>query len=170
MYVQDLNPDSPTPQRALVDRRSDLLSTMLLLVRKAHTQICCMHHTLEPLGLSSSAVVASLERFLSTHPGARVRLLADDAHWLDTQAPRLRTLQRALTHALEIRIASPSDPIGEDVAVIVDHEHVLNLKIAKIVQGELSLHHPANAQSWSTVFDRRWAHAGHNLPATPLGL
>ncbi len=170
MNLSEFDPNSGMPQRAHIERRTDVLTAMEVLLGAAHTDVRCMHHTLEPLGLSSISLVERLEKLLTTHRGARVRLLVDDTHWLDTQAPRLRSLHRLTTHALEIRQASPSDPVGDDAVAIVDHRHVLNLQIGKLVQGDLWLHHPINAQPWGSTFDRRWEHAGHNLPAWPLGL
>ena len=71
---------------------------------------------------------------------------------------------------MEIRQASESDPVGDDTVVIVDHCHVLNLQMGKLVQGDLWLYHPINAQPLGSTFDHRWERAGHNLPASPLGL
>ena len=170
MNVDELDPASHTPQRALITRRVELATAMERLLRAAGSEVLCMQRDLEPLGLSSSAIVEQFENLLASRRDARVRLLVDDASWLDTHAARLRTLQRFFAHALEIRVANGDDAVGEDTVAIVDRRHVLALTIGKLVQGDLWLHHPLNARTWVSVFDRRWGHAGHNLPVVPLGL
>lgn len=170
MTLNDLDPTTEQPQRVLIDERAQLPVAMDILLATARIEVICMQHNLEPLGLGQMNLVERLEKLLTTHRGARVRLLVDDTHWLDTQAPRLRALHRHMTHALQLRQASESDPVGEDCVVVVDHRHVLNLKIGKLVHGDLWLHHPLNAQPWCTVFERRWEHASHDLPGSPLGL
>lgn len=129
-----------------------------------------MQHDLAPFGLSYRAPVDHLEQMLAARRDARVRAMVDDATWLDTQAARLRAVQRRFSHALELRIASADDAVGEDALLIVDQRHVLNVRIGKMVQGDVWLHHPLDARSGAAIFDRRWQHAGHNLPIAPLGL
>ena len=165
-----LNPANPIAQHASIERRPELAQAMDLLLGAAHVEVCCMQRDLAVLDLSSISVVEKLEQLLTTRRGAHVRLLVDDPHWIDTQAPRLRALHRLTTHAFEIRQASESDPIGDDCAVIIDRHHLLDLKVGHLVHGELWLNQPHHAQPWQSTFDRRWEHAGHNLPATPLGL
>lgn len=170
MDVTELDPGGATPQRALISRRMEIAVAIDRLLHTANRDVVCMQHDLEPLGLGSIAVVERLEPLLASRRDARVRLLVDDTRWIDGQAARLRTLQRHYAHALEIRMANADDAVGEDTVVVVDGRHVLDLQIGKLVQGDLWLNHPLNARQWVEVFERRWAHAGHNLPVQPLGL
>jgi hypothetical protein len=170
MSVDELDPAKTTPQRALISRRAELAGAIDVLLRSAQRDVLCMQFDLEPLGLSSVAVVDHLERVLASRRDASVRLLVDDARWLDSQAARLRALQRHFAHSLQMRTAIVDDAIGEDAVVVVDDRHVLNLKIGKLVHGDVWLNHPLNARPWTAVFERRWAHAGHDMPVAPLGL
>lgn len=170
MDVTELDPAVATPQRALISQRKEIAVAIDHLLHTASRNVMCMQHDLEPLGLASIVVVERLERVLAARRDARVRLLADNTHWIESRAPRLRALQRLFAHTLEIRIANPDDAVGEDTVAIVDGRHVLDLQIGKLVQGDLWLNHPLHARQWVDVFERRWAHAGHNLPVQPLGL
>lgn len=170
MDISELDLTSAKPQHALIQTRSQLAAAVDALLSLAQTSVCCMQHNLEPLGLASASATNRLEQAFKTHHALQVRLLVDDSGWLETQAPRLRKLHRNLTHALHIRCASESDPVGETCAIVVNSQHVLRLEIGHLVNGDLWLHHPLNAQPLEADFDRRWEHAGHDLPANPLGL
>lgn len=170
MELTEIDPAAGTPQRALISRRSEIALAIERLLSVAGRDVFGMQHDLAALELSSTPTVAALERVLATRRGARVRLLVDDTRWIDSQAARLRSLQRRFAHALEIRMANPEDAVGEDSVLVVDQRHVLDLRIGRLVQGDLWLNHPLNARQWAEVFERRWAHAGHNLPVQPLGL
>ncbi len=97
-------------------------------------------------------------------------MLVDDATWLETRAARLRLLQRRFAHALELRVASDEDPVGEDACVLVDDHVSLELRATRSTSGALWLRNKPHAQPLISAFDRRWNAAGHNLPASPLGL
>ena len=99
-----------------------------------------------------------------------VRLLVDDASWLETRAPRLRLLQRRFPHALELRVASTGDPVGDDAVLLADDHAMLELKPTPAPTGDLWLHHRPHAQTRLSAFERRWEAGGHNLPVAPLGL
>jgi hypothetical protein len=101
---------------------------------------------------------------------ARIRMLVDDAAWLEHRAARLRLLQRRFPHALELRVASEEDPVGDDACIVVDDHASLELRATQSTSGSLWLHHKPHAQPLMAAFDRRWDAAGHNLPASPLGL
>lgn len=170
MNVDELDLTSTIPQRALIQSRAHLAEAVNAVLGLARISLCCMHHTLEPLGLASARATQTLEAAFKAHPALQVRLLVDDPHWLDTQAPRLRALHRHMTHALHLRCANPSDPVGQACTIIADQQHILNLEIGRLVKGDLWLAHPLNAQPLEAAFDRRWEQAGYNLPAQPLGL
>ena len=170
MRPADLDPASDTPQRALIDRRAELEGAIDVLLQRAQVEVLCMQRDLEPFGLSYRAPVQCLENLLATRRDARVRMLVDDGRWLESQAARLRALQRRFSHSLELRLASADDAVGDDAVLIVDQRHVLNVRIGKLVQGDVWLQHPLAARTWTAVFERRWEHAGHNLPVAPLGL
>ncbi|HRK57306.1 MAG TPA: hypothetical protein PLQ67_07265 [Burkholderiaceae bacterium] len=170
MNVYELDLTSTMPQRALIQSRAQLAEAVDTVLGLARISLCCMHRNLEPLGLASARATQKLETAFKTHPALQVRLLVDDPHWLDTQAPRLRALHRHMTHALHLRCASESDPVAHACVIIVDQQHILDLEIGHLVKGDLWINHPLNAQSLEAAFDRRWEQAGYDLPAQPLGL
>lgn len=158
------------PQRMLIDGRADLARAIETVMSRATHFLRVMDHDLAPFDLSAAQQVQRLEALLLTHRGARIRCLVDEARWLDGHAARLRQLQRDFSHALELRVASESDPVGDVSCLLGDAQDALVLKNATHAQGELWLDHQPNAQPWIAGFDRRWEHAGHNLPVSPLGL
>jgi hypothetical protein len=158
------------PQRTLIDGRADLAQALETILSRATHFVRVMDHDLAPLDVSAAGHVHKLESLLLAHRAARVRLLVDDVRWLDTQASRLRQLQRDFSHALELRVANEADPVGDTSCVLGDSRDALLLKNTVYAQGELWLDHEPHAQPWVSEFDRRWEHAGHNLPVAPLGL
>jgi hypothetical protein len=139
-------------------------------VVSGHRMVRALHRDLSVFDLSSIAATESLRQLLLGDRSARIRLLVDDAAWLETRAARLRLLQRRFAHALELRIASDEDPVGEDACVLVDDHAAIELRATRSTSGSLWLHHKPHAQPLIAAFDRRWNAAGHNLPASPLGL
>jgi hypothetical protein len=170
MIVDDRTFGAGSPQRILIDSRRDVAACAAALVAHARRTVRCADRDLAVFGLSDPAAVEAIERLLLGHRDARVRLLVDEADWLERSAARLRGLQRRFAHALELRVASPEDPVGEDALVLADDRHVLSLRRSAHALGEAWLHNPPHAQPLVSGFDRRWEAAGHNLPVVPLGL
>jgi hypothetical protein len=170
MKPADLSPASGTPQRALITSRAETIEATQVALGLAQRIVRCQQRDLTPFDLGSPSAEAQLRRLLLAHRQARVRLLVDDAAWLETRAPRLRALQRQFSHALELRIAAADDPVGDDAVLLVDDHVALELKPSPTARGDLWLHHPARVQPLAAAFDRRWESGGHNLAAAPLGL
>ncbi len=158
------------PQRVLIGSRAELEAALLLLIGRARRQLRIAAADLSALSLGNLQPVTAMREVLLAHPGNRIHLLVDDMTWLDTRAPRLRSLQRDFSHALLIRCADSQDPVGHDVVAIGDDLDALRLQPTVGVLGELWCHHSPFAQPLLTEFDRRWEHASHNQPSQPLGL
>jgi hypothetical protein len=129
-----------------------------------------MHRDLSPFDLSAAAAVERIERFLLAHRSARVRLLLDDVSWLESDASRLKLLHRHFSHAIEMRVASEDDPVGDDGCLMADTQHLLLLAPSAQGIGDVWLNNEPHVQPWAATFDRRWEAAAHNLPVAPLGL
>lgn len=167
---QPLAPADPAPQRTLLDSRKEVGPAVRQIIGLATRLVRCAHHDLEPFGLSLAATVHALERFVLAHRSARIRLLVDDPHWLQRDAARLRLLQRRFSHAVEMRVASSDDAVGEDCLLLADDRHLLSLRGATLGVGEVWINNEPHAQPLVAAFDRRWAAGAHNLPVDALGL
>jgi len=163
-------PPSDPPQRLLISSRADLEAALLLLIGRTRRQLRMAAADLSVLALGDLRPVTAMRDVLVVHPSNRIHLLVDDMVWLDTRAPRLRSLQRDFSHALLIRCADAQDPVGHDVVAIGDDLDALRLQPTAAVLGEMWCHHGSFAQPLITEFDRRWEHATHNQPSQPLGL
>jgi len=163
-------PSPPAPQRTLITSRAETQAAVLRTIEAATRSVLCLHSDLSIFDLSRTEVVDLLARFLLAHRNARARLLVDDAIWLDTRAARLRALQQRFPLALEMRVASLDDPVGDDATLIADDATVLNMQPTPQARGDLWLNNKPHAQPLIAAFDRRWERAGHNLPVVPLGL
>lgn len=170
MIVDDTHFASGSPQRILIGSRRDVAAAAIALVSHARRTVRCAEHDLAVFGLDASESVGAVERFLLGRRDTRVRLLVDEPEWLERSAPRLRALQRRFPHALELRVASPEDPVGEDGVLLADDRHGLTLRRSAQAWGEIWLHNEPHVQPLRSGFDRRWEAAGHNLPVVPLGL
>lgn len=170
MKPSDLLPTDSAPQRALITSRAETHEAVLVVLDIATRNIRCMHRDLTVFDLGSVASVEKLHRLLLGHRSARVQLLVDDATWLDSHAPRLRALQRNFPHALELRVASADDPVGDDACLLADDHALLELKPTAVARGDLWLHNKPHLQTQAAAFLRRWNAGGHNLAVAPLGL
>ena len=162
--------NDPTPQRVLINTRDELHEAVRVALRVGTRSVCMLQRDLSVFDLASPEVIEALRQMVLGHRSARVRMLVDDPAWLEARAARLRLLQRRFAHALELRVASPEDPVGDDAWVLVDDHVSLELRPTPTASGSLWLHHKPHAQPLLATFDRRWAAAGHNLPVSPLGL
>ncbi len=163
-------PGDPAPQRTLITSRAETQAAVLRTIDAATRQLLCIHADLSVFELSRSEVIDRLSKFLLAHRGARVRLLVDDPNWLHTRAARLRTLQQRFPLALEMRAASPDDPVVDDALMIADDSTVLDLQPTAQARGDLWLNNKPHAQPLIAAFGRRWEAGAHNLPVVPLGL
>ncbi len=170
MTLDELRIDDPRPQRAWIASRHDVPRAVALVLDGAQRVVRAMQRDLAPFALSTAAATDRIERFLLAQRGARVRLLVDDAAWLETGAARLRRLQRFFPHAIEMRIAAADDAVGDDACLLADVRHALLLTPTAQALGDLWLNHEPHARNWAALFDRRWEAAAHNLPVAPLGL
>jgi hypothetical protein len=159
-----------TPRRHLISSRAELADGLLGLVARARrcVRICAQDGAV--FGLGSSAMVDAFGNFVREHRGARVWLLVDDPLWIETRAPRFKTLQRRFGHAVQIRAANVQDPVAGDMQVLVDDCHSLVLKPSALTVGELWIGNEHRARPLLADFDRRWVTATHDLPVVPLGL
>jgi hypothetical protein len=170
MTPSEVTVGDPAPRRVLIGSREELHEAVRVALGAGRRTVRALHRDLSAFDLSSIAATESLRQLLLGDRSARIRLLVDDAAWLETRAARLRLLQRRFPHALELRVASSEDPVGEDAGVFVDDHASLELRATRTTGGSLWLHHKPHAQPLIAAFDRRWNAAGHNLPASPLGL
>jgi hypothetical protein len=170
MKPSELSLASGTPERALITSRAETHEAVLIALRIAERWVRCLHRDLGVFDLGSVAAEEQLSRLLLSHRSARLQLLVDDATWLNTRAPRLRALQRRFSHALEMRVASEDDPVGDDAWVLIDDHSSIELKPTATARGDLWTHNKPRVQPLLASFARRWDGAGHNLAVVPLGL
>ena len=163
-------PSPPAPQRSLITSRDETHAAVLRTIEVAQRRVLCLHTDLSLFDLSRTDVVDMFGKFLLAHRNARVRLLVDDPVWLDTRAARLRALQQRFPLALEMRVASLDDAVGDDAMLIADEANVLDMRPTAQARGDLWLNNKPHAQPMIAAFDRRWEAAAHNLPVVPLGL
>lgn len=147
--------------------RAALTAAVAQLIGLAQHTVSGADRDLAVFGLSSKATVEALQAFLLARRSARVRLLADAGHWLERDAARLRLLQQLFPAALELRLATVDDPVGEDSVLLGDDRHLL-LRRGSTMRFALDAPLPTRAALAS--FERRWQAATHNLPVTTLGL
>ena len=166
----DKSSSLPAPQRTLITSRAETQAAVVQAIESATRRVLCIHSDLSIFDLARTEVVGLMSKFLLAHRSARVRLLVDDAVWLDTRAARLRALQLRFPLALEMRVASLDDPVGDDATLIADDATVLDMKPTAQARGDLWLNNKPHAQPLIAAFARRWEAAAHNLPVVPLGL
>ncbi len=163
-------PSESTPKRSLITSRAETQQAVLQVIGAATRRLLCIHSDLSVFDLSRRETTDLLASFLLAHRSARARLLVQDSSWLNTGAARLRALQQRFPLALEMRVASLDDPVGDDATLIADDNTVLDMRPTAQAQGHLWLNNKPHAQPLVAAFERRWEAAAHNLPVIPLGL
>lgn len=166
----DIQIDDPAPQRVLITSRQELHDAVDVALRIGRRLMRILHRDLSVFDLSSIRATEALTHLLLADRNARVRLLVDDPAWLETRASRLRLLQQRFPHALELRVASAEDPVGDDACVLADDHASIELRPTPVARGDLWVHNKPHAQPLAAAFDRRWEAGAHNLPVSPLGL
>jgi hypothetical protein len=164
------NASAATPQRVLLTTRAQVFDALLGVLANAQREVRVMAQDLAIFELGNRSTVEALERLLLSGRRARVRLLADDVQWVETRAPRLKQLQRAFSHALQIRAAATEDAVGDEACVLVDGATSLRLEHAARALGEVWLYNEGRVQPLLTTFERRWDTAAHDIAVAPLGL
>lgn len=159
-----------TPERQLIGSRAELATSIdrLLALRPRQLRIAAADGS--HFQLDAGRVVDAIAALLVADRAAGVRILVDDARWIETRAPRLKQVHRQFPHALQLRAAATDDSVGDDLHVLADDAHCINVRAGKLVSGDLWLNNRSRARPLVAVFDRRWATAAHNLPVAPLGL
>lgn len=170
MKPSDIRLDDPAPQRVLITSRGELHDAVLVAIQVGRRTLRFLHRDLSAFDVASVDATEALTRLLLGHRNARVRMLVDDPVWLDTRAARLRLLQQRFPHALELRVASTDDPVGDEACVLADDHAALDLRPTPTARGDLWLHNKPHAQPLIAAFDRRWDAGAHNLAVFPLGL
>lgn len=160
----------PAPQRTLIGSRAELAQAVATLLAQARRELRCCAHDGSIFGLDTQPVAEAMGTLLRAHRHAQVRILVDDPHWLEAQAPRFKLLQRRFSHAVLVRQASSEDPVAGDMQLFADDRHLLQLKAGVLTTGELWINNQPRARMLLIDFERRWAGASHNLPVAPLGL
>lgn len=163
-------PPPAPPRRITIASHAELRTAVQDLLARAHLEVCAAHRSLALLGLGELKLVEALRVLLARGPRARVRLLADDGDWLERKAPRLRSLQRDYSHALQFRLSAQTEKVGDAALLIVDARSYLQLASSAYPRGVLAFDAPAEARGLQQDFERRWEAAGYDLPAQPLGL
>lgn len=170
MKPSDILLDDPSPQRVLITSRAELRDAVGVAIRVSRRTLRFMHRDLSVFDVGSVDVTEALAQLLLGHRSARVRMLVDDPAWLETRVARLRLLQQRFPHALELRVASVDDPVGDDACVLADDHAALDLRPTTTARGDLWLHNQPHAQPRIAAFDRRWEAGAHNMAVFPLGL
>ncbi len=158
------------PQRRIIGARAELAAAVDEVLALRPRRVCICGRDAAVFALDERRVVDALEALLHADRRALVQVLVDDPQWLETRAPRLKQAQRRHPHAIELRQASTDDPVGEDLHLIADAAHSIDIRAGKLVGGDLWLNNRSRAQPLARTFERRWAAAAHNLPVSPLGL
>ena len=171
LRTESMGESLPAPFREWLVTHAQVAEAVHATVSLAQLNVACSDADGAAFDLASRTTIGLLERLLLGHAGARVRILVDDVQWLERGAARLRLLQRRFPHALLLRVADLDDPVGEeDRALIADDAHFVLLRPQAARFGERWAQHPLRATPLLAAFDRRWAHAAHDLPVQPLGL
>jgi hypothetical protein len=170
MKPSEMKLQDKAPERALISSRTDVQDAVLIALGLAERSVRCLHRDLTVFDLGSVAAEQRMAKLLLAHRASRIRLLVDDATWLENAAPRLRGLQRRYSHALEMRIAAADDPVGDDACLIVDDHGAIELKPTAAPRGDFWLRNKPHVQPLAMAFERRWNAAGHNMAVVPLGL
>ena len=112
----------------------------------------------------------SLQRFLHTSRGNRVRVVLNDCDYVDRYHARLMLLLRQFSDRMEVRLNSAEGRHWSDPFVLVDKQHYLHRFHYEHARSEFAIAQPEPANELSLRFEILWQSSEPGLSPTVLGL
>jgi hypothetical protein len=122
------------------------------------------------LRLNDAARIAHLERFLLASRTRRLYLVVHATDHLTRQCPRLLTLLRRFSHAMQINRTHEEIREVQDAFLLLDSVHYVRRPMASLFRGSMGLGDETESQALRGRFGEIWAASYPAVSSTTIGL
>ena len=122
------------------------------------------------LRLNDFARVGGLERFLLASRTRRFYLVVHNTDHLTRQCPRLLTLLRRFSHAMQINRTHEEIREVQDAFLLLDSVHYVRRPVAALFKGAMGLGDETEGQALRRRFGEIWASSYPAVSSTTVGL
>ena len=122
------------------------------------------------LRLNESARIDGLERFLLASRTRRFYLVVHNTDHLTRQCPRLLTLLRRFSHAMQINRTQEEIREVQDAFLLLDSMHYVRRPVAALFRGAMGLGDENEGQALRGRFGEIWAASYPAVSSTTIGL
>ena len=122
------------------------------------------------LRLNDAVRIEGLERFLLASRTRRLYLVVHNTDHLTRQCPRLLTLLRRFSHAIQINKTHEEIRDVQDAFLLLDAVHYVRRPVAALFRGAIGLGDENEGQALRGRFAEIWAASYPAVPSTTVGL
>src|ERR671910_641843 len=122
------------------------------------------------LRLNDAQRIERLERFLVASRTRRVYLVVHSTDHLTRQCPRLLTLLRRFSHAMQINRTQEEIREVQDAFLLLDAVHYVRRPVAQLFRGAMGLGDENEGQALRGRFGEIWAASYPAVSGTTIGL
>ena len=122
------------------------------------------------LRLNDAVRIEGLERFLLASRTRRLYLVVHNTDHLTRQCPRLLTLLRRFSHAIQINQTQEEIREVQDAFLLLDAVHYVRRPVAALFRGAIGLGDENEGQALRGRFAEIWAASYPAVPSTTVGL
>jgi len=122
------------------------------------------------LRLNDAARIEALERFLLASRTRRLYLVLHNTDHVTRQCPRVLTLLRRFSHAMQINRTHEEIREVQDCFLLLDSMHYVRRPVAALFRGAMGLGDENEAQALRGRFGEIWAASYPAVSSTTIGL
>ncbi len=122
------------------------------------------------LGLNQPARIERLERFLLASRTRRLYLVLHDTDHVTRHAPRLLTLLRRFSHAMQVNRTHEEIREVQDAFLLLDAMHYVRRPVAELFKGAIGLGDENEGQALRGRFAEIWSASYPAVSSTTAGL
>ena len=122
------------------------------------------------LRLNDPQRIARLDRFLLSSRTRRLYLVVHDTGHLTRQCPRLLTLLRRFSHAMQINRTHEEIREVQDAFLLLDSMHYVRRPVASLFRGAMGLGDENEGQALRGRFGEIWSASYPAVSSTTVGL
>ena len=122
------------------------------------------------LRLNDPQRIARLDRFLLSSRTRRLYLVVHDTGHLTRQCPRLLTLLRRFSHAMQINRTHEEIREVQDAFLLLDAVHYVRRPVASLFRGAMGLGDENEGQALRRRFGEIWSASYPAVSSTTVGL
>ena len=156
--------------KKIFDTEAGFRAAIDLTLATAQREIRVFDRDLAHTGLSDRMHAELLTNFLKGGRSRRLRIVLHDTDWIERNAPRLLSLLRLYSHAIEVRQTPEHLRELTDCWVLADEANGAIRHHADHPRGELVADSPADLQAWWQRFDDLWEASEPRTPGSVTGL